>query len=117
MKTRVLLAVTMLAVSALPAKALRCGTDLVVEGQTKFDVLLRCGAPSFVDGFTQYALGAPNFVTPRPLDSYYLTYPFPVSREAPVEEWIYNFGPTQFMSMLIFENGGLISIGTLGYGR
>ncbi|HEY8162328.1 MAG: DUF2845 domain-containing protein [Methylocystis sp.] len=117
MKTRILLAIPLLAATTLPAKALRCGADLIVEGQSKFDVLLRCGAPSFVDGFSQYAIGVPNFVTPRPLDSYYLTYPFPMPREVLVEEWIYNFGPTQLMSALIFENGLLIRIGTLGYGR
>jgi hypothetical protein len=117
MKQSLLLALPLLAASVVPAFALRCGSELVVEGQTKFDVLLRCGAPAFVDGFNEYRAGAPNFVTPRPLDSFDLTYPFPVSREVVIEQWVYNFGPTQLMPVLYFENSRLIKIGTLGYGR
>jgi hypothetical protein len=33
-----------------------------------------------------------------------------------IEEWIYNFGPTQFMRILRFENNKLIEIETGDYG-
>jgi hypothetical protein len=117
MKSSLLLAVLLLAASVAPARALRCGTELVVEGQSKFEVLQRCGAPAYADSFMEYRAGAPNFAVPRPLNSFDLTYPFPVSREVLIEEWVYNFGSTQLMPILVFENGRLISIDTLGYGR
>jgi hypothetical protein len=56
-------------------------------------------------------------VTPLPLDSESFGAGFPAVREVRVEEWVYNFGPTQLMSSLIFENGRLVRIRTLGYGR
>jgi hypothetical protein len=117
MKLLLPVAALALAVSTGPAFALRCGTDLVIEGQTKFDVLLRCGAPSFTDGRLEYRPGGPNPTIPRPIESLGQTYPFASGRETQVEEWVYNFGPTQLMSVLIFENGRLIEIRTLGYGR
>jgi hypothetical protein len=33
-----------------------------------------------------------------------------------VEEWVYNFGPTQFMQLLVFEEGRLVKIQNLDYG-
>jgi hypothetical protein len=33
-----------------------------------------------------------------------------------IEEWVYNFGPSQFMQLLLFEDGLLISVRDLGYG-
>lgn len=106
-----------LAASAGPAHALRCGTGLVTEGQSKYDVLQRCGDPAYVDSHVEYRPGMSNPLEPRPLDSLEPNLPYATVREVTVEEWVYNFGPTQLMSSLIFENGRLIKIRTLGYGR
>lgn len=38
-------------------------------------------------------------------------------RQVVIDEWVYNFGSTQLMPQLLFENGRLISIRSLGYGR
>lgn len=37
--------------------------------------------------------------------------------EVPIEEWIYNFGPQQFMQLVLIEDGRIRSISDLGYGR
>ncbi|WP_424362263.1 DUF2845 domain-containing protein [Methylocystis parvus] len=117
MKYRVLLGLLICAASAGPAFALRCGTSLVIEGQSKFDVLQRCGEPAYTDSHVEYRSGMSNPLEPRPLDSLEPGFPYPAVREVTVEEWVYNFGPTQLMSSLVFENGRLLKIRTLGYGR
>ena len=33
-----------------------------------------------------------------------------------IEEWVYNFGPSQFMQLLVFEDGLLVAVRDLGYG-
>lgn len=40
---------------SVPAQALRCGSDLVQEGDTKFEVLDKCGEPEAVE-FVGYKL-------------------------------------------------------------
>jgi hypothetical protein len=117
MKYRAFLCLLIVAASASPALALRCGTSLVTEGQSKFDVLQRCGQPAYTDSHVEYRSGMSNPLAPRPLDSLEPGFPYPTVREVTVEEWVYNFGPTQLMPSLIFENGTLIKIRTLGYGR
>lgn len=117
MRSSLLLAIALLWASVVPAAALRCGSALVVEGQSKFEVLQRCGAPAYTDEYTEYRAGGTNPTIPRPLDSLGQTYPAPVAREVRIEQWVYNFGPTRLMPTLTFENGRLIKIETLGYGR
>ncbi len=117
MKYSLLLAVSLLAGSTAPALALRCGTSLVLEGQAAFEVLQRCGQPAYTDSYIEYRRVLPRGVTPLPLDSESFGAGFPAVREVRVEEWVYNFGSTQLMPSLIFENGRLVRIRTLGYGR
>ncbi len=117
MKYSLLLGLMVLAGSAAPAVALRCGTSLVVEGQSKFEVLQLCGQPTYTDGHVEYRPGMSNPLAPRPLDSLEPNVPYATVREVYVEEWVYNFGSTQLMPSLVFENGRLIRIRTLGYGR
>jgi hypothetical protein len=94
-----------------PAWALRCGNNLVVEGDTKYDVYRRCGNPDFQDTRTVYrsvrirgsGLGQPG------LDVYET---IPVQ----IDEWTYNFGPDRFIELITFENGRIINIRPLDYG-
>lgn len=117
MKLRFVLGLSILAASVAPASALRCGARLVTEGQSKFEVLQLCGQPAFTDGHVEYRPGMSNPLGPRPLDRLEPSYPFATVREVSVEEWVYNFGSTQLMSSLVFEDGRLVKIRTLGYGR
>lgn len=92
-----------------PAWALRCGSRLVVQGDTAGEVKARCGAPAEVTH---------NRVL-RPPVIWLNGRPVRIAREAlevPVEVWIYNLGPNQFMRRLRFEDGRVVQIDTLGYG-
>lgn len=123
MMLRTILVAAIFTASASSALAMRCGVSLVVEGQSKFDVLQRCGEPAYRDSRVEYRPVQPNLQIPRPLNSpdayfpYNSNYPYPATREVVIEEWVYNFGSTQLMPSLLFENGRLITIRTLGYGR
>ncbi|QGM99079.1 DUF2845 domain-containing protein [Methylocystis parvus] len=117
MKASLLLAPVFLISMGLPARALRCGTQLVEEGQTQGQVLQLCGRPSSTDSHVEYrpdVYAAP----PQPLiPGQPYSYSGPSIIEVRVDQWIYNFGSTQLMQSLIFENGRLVRIDDLGYGR
>ncbi len=93
-----------------PAFAFRCGSKLVSEGDTRTEVLAKCGEPA--DKVTQrsvyrrpmiWAHGRPYYIG----DDY---------MEVPVESWTYNLGPNKLMRRVRFENGLVADIETLGYG-
>ena len=70
------------------ATSFRCGKELVSLGDERVEVLIKCGEPM----------------------SKVWEYSF-------VESWTYNPGKTGFMKRLIFSNGIITSIETLGRGR
>jgi Protein of unknown function (DUF2845) len=91
----------LLAATPAPANAMRCGSDLVTEGQYMYEVLERCGEPVEQHLVTQY------------LDTrgrYIAAWPFIV------EAWIYNLGPTRLQRRLLFQDGQLFQIDTLDRG-
>lgn len=74
--------------AALPAQAdMRCGTSLIVTGDSALKMLNSCGKP---------AVG----------DSSNLQY----------GEWIYNFGPEKFIIKVTIINGQVDTFETLGRG-
>ena len=79
-----------------------CGEQLVSVGDSKTDVLAKCGEPTLKDSHVEEIrerLGDTErkvFVT--------------------VEEWTYNPGPTRFVRILTFRNSTLTDIRTGGYG-
>ncbi len=76
---------------------LRCGSSLVSNGAWPIEVEERCGPPDYVAEYpsaTVPGLGV-------------------VQTEA---HWYYNHGPQRFMQRLIFRNGKLARVDTLGYG-
>lgn len=66
----------------------RCNGDLAQMGDNKTAGVLKCGEPVAKDSFCRPAEGAC----------------------LRVEEWTYNPGTGQFLTMLRFENGVLVSI-------
>jgi len=90
--------------------AIRCGTKLVSEGDTRSEVAAKCGEPTEV--VTERSVlrrpviwsgGRPYFIGED-------------SIEIQVEAWIYNLGPNKLMRRLRFEGGVLTEIESLGYG-
>lgn len=95
-----------------PAWAMRCGNNLVVEGDTKYQVYQRCGDPDFRDTRTIYrSVRIRGSGLNQPGMDVYETIPIQL------EEWTYNFGPERFIEQVTFENGRVISIRPLDYGN
>jgi hypothetical protein len=107
MKTILKLVGLLVCLAAVPAWALRCGSDLVTLGDYQIQVLQKCGEPVLKAHRVEYR--AVRLRNPGiDLETY-----IPVE----IEEWTYNFGPTRFMELLRFENGRLIESRPLGYGN
>jgi hypothetical protein len=85
------------------AWALRCGNRIVDVGDSKFDVLVRCGEPAAIEPRSEELTERAGEGRTRSLI-------------IQTEEWIYNFGPTQFLSVLTFREERLVHIETRGYG-
>lgn len=93
-----------LVASPAQAQAMRCKNDLAQVGDGKASVLHKCGEPVFKDSFC------------KPVERQTV----PGNGQAPVtvnvlaceqvEEWTYNPGRGQFMTILRFEAGTLRSI-------
>ena len=93
---KILLTLLLMVISG-QALALRCGGRIIEIDDRNHRVRYLCGDPSYIDEFDQ-AVGV---------------YPYQIQH---VEVWTYNFGKSRFMQELIFENGVLRRINTLGYG-
>jgi len=94
------------------AENLRCGNQLVTQGQTRLEVRAKCGDPGDIAHSTlvrSSGLDRRNNLR-RAVRSVEET----VIVEA--EDWIYNFGPHRLMCRLRFVNGILESVQTMGYG-
>lgn len=77
------------------ASAMRCGNQIVGEGDTKAEVLAKCGQPllrEYIGEDSEFNYG-------------YGTYSKRV-----VEDWTYNFGPRKFMQILRFRGSTLVHI-------
>jgi len=97
------------------AQSLRCKGDLAQIGNSKSTVLQKCGEPVAKDSFCRPMLQQDTLVTSSPQISTPGT-PSPATQIVinngcmQVEEWTYNPGYGQFMTMLQFEGGALTSI-------
>ena len=100
------------------AWAFRCDSYVIDAGMPKFEVLRKCGPPNNKEQRIDWRIVRVRVPAPAgpnvPLGGQ-----VEVEREVQVqvEEWIYNFGPSQFMQLLIFEDGRLLSIKDIGYGN
>ena len=103
-----------------PAQAFRCNSWVIDPGLHKAEVLGKCGRPASQDQRTEYRVQrVREAVWTRPAGGGpAVQSAVEVERHVPVqiEEWVYNFGPHQFMQALRFENGRLVEVRDLGYG-
>lgn len=90
------------------AYAMKCGRNLIVEGDYIAEVIAQCGEPDSVQIHTE--------VVSRTLRFPYRTLDTTEYIEIQVEEWIYNLGPYRFQQYLRFENGVLVEVKSLGRG-
>lgn len=86
----------LLVLAASPAFAWRCDRGLVDSGDNTGAVRTKCGKPDFIyDDTGVYRHGRFTSID---------------------ERWYYNSGPSQLLQELLFHNGVLQMIDTLGYG-
>jgi hypothetical protein len=90
--------VAALSAAAVDAQALRCNGDLAQVGDSKASVLQKCGVPFFSESFCK---PASQINTPAPAGSPVVAI---LACEV-VDEWSYNPGPGQFITILRFEAG------------
>jgi Protein of unknown function (DUF2845) len=109
MKRLALLLILTMAAGCAGADALQCGTTLVGNGDTRDQVMAKCGNPADVVRSTQFVQSV-AWVNGIPVAAGNALI------EVPVESWLYNFGPTKLMRRVIFESGRVVAIETLGYG-
>ena len=85
-------------VAAQQTDSLRCRNGIVSIGDTIPDVIKKCGAPVFQDRReqTQGSRRSLEIIT--------------------VDDWVYNFGPQEFMYQVIFRNGRVAKIESREHG-
>jgi hypothetical protein len=101
----------------LAASDLRCGSRLVSIGDHRYDVLRKCGDPANIETWEEVRIRRGLLLSfPVTLEQE-LFLRSPLAKElVTIEEWEYNFGGTQFIRYLRFENGRLRRITTGDYG-
>lgn len=93
------------ATAAAGESSLRCDRGIVALGDSKVDLLAKCGEPSLRDGqeVERRMLAVPG----QPPMSTVLVL---------VEQWTYNHGPQRFMDLVTLEGGKVTAIERGGYG-
>ena len=101
-----------------PTYALRCSGSIVSIGDTKPQVIDKCGEPDHIEFWEEERVKKDHYYSDDH-DRSYRGYrePFLVKEYVKIEEWTYNRGPTSFIRYLLFENGRLkkIRLGDKGY--
>ncbi|MGB5832961.1 MAG: DUF2845 domain-containing protein [Thiohalocapsa sp.] len=97
-----------LALFALPAHALRCGTKVVSEGDSTMLLLRNCGQPTLKEQFVDRI---PVRTYDKVHNKYYTAYD-----EQPYDVWTYNFGTQRFIQRITIKGGKIHRIESQGYG-
>lgn len=116
-----LIAFTLIGLVGSDAQALRCGTRLVSQGDTRAQVVAICGQPDDVSSYVvQRSSGAFHgdlFAFTRRGYVVRSGWNGPqVVMSVQVDEWLFNFGSRNLMQRVVFENGRVERIESLGYG-
>ncbi len=92
--------------SAIQAATLDCSGGIISVGDSRVDVLMKCGEPDAKESHDEELIDRLDDGARRKL---FIT----------VEEWTYNFGPTQFMRIVTLKNGKVASLraGNYGYSK
>ena len=109
--------------SATAEDSFRCGSKLVSIGDSKYQVLAKCGKPGYTEIRREKKIQRdlyPDLFPPtgyagrREQEMY--REPFLVEEYVSIEEWTYNRGANSLLATLTFEDGKLVDVETDGYG-
>lgn len=95
--------------------AMRCDGKIVHRDSRPSDIRHLCGEPQGINRYTEYKV-IPLIQKIRNKHKKLVTHTDYVSVPVNIEEWTYNFGPQNLKQRLLFENGVLQEIKSLGYG-
>jgi hypothetical protein len=110
--------------SSALADGMRCGTKLVVAGDTKLEVLKKCGEPDFTETIKMLKTSKEVNLSNRTGNNLTSRHSSLSSNRhsgqsgitlgtetiEAIEQWSYNRGPTQFIKLLTFRGGRLESV-------
>ncbi len=85
------------------ADSLDCKGGIVSTGDSRVDLVMKCGEPDWKDSHDEEITERLDSGTKRKLI-------------VAVDEWTYNFGPSQFMRIVTLKNGKITDIRAGGYG-
>jgi hypothetical protein len=88
------------------AATLDCEGGIISAGDSRMDLLMKCGEPDGKESHDEELVDRPDLGTRRKLF-------------IAVEEWTYNFGPAKFMRIVTLKNGTVSNIhsGKYGYSK
>jgi hypothetical protein len=92
--------------------ALRCGSDLVLIGDRKIEVIQECGEPEFIEEWQEERVTHVTGEKDRITGDLIIGKETTIGRSnlLHIEEWTYNFGSRRFIQYLTFVNGKLKKI-------
>lgn len=100
------------------ADGMRCGSKLVSEGDSPYQVRTVCGSPDSENQWVEYRTMRRWVSTPCFQDRGVVRCGYVEELVVPVavEQWFYDFGPHSLVRHLTFEQGRLLRVATGGYG-
>jgi hypothetical protein len=98
-----ILSLAVLILLEIAAVAFQCGDRIVSTGDTKAEVIMKCGEPTLKDSREESIIEKIDANTKQ-------------KKTITIDEWTYNLGPDSFIRILRFENGKLVDIQTGNYG-
>ena len=109
LRTTLALALGFALSASVSAQSLRCKGDFAEIGNSKGTILQKCGEPMLKDSFCKPVTQTTTNTLAAP-DARGAATNITINQCFNVEEWTYNPGYGQFMTMLQFEAGELRSI-------
>jgi hypothetical protein len=107
-RRRILLLGALFLPAIATADSLRCGSQLVGDGDSIDEVLALCGEPT--ERTRTWIARQPRFEFGG------REVPFPGREDVPVDVWTYDFGPNRLIRRIRFVAGKVESIETLEHG-
>ena len=110
MMKRLILLLLLCSSAVSASDGMRCGNALITRGDNILRVQHECGDPAYAAQYVVYGLQP---VFNGVLNGVYGDQTVPIT----VEEWTYNFGPSQLMTKVRIEYGYVTDVRYLGYGH
>jgi hypothetical protein len=95
---------------------MRCGTKLVSDGDSTYDVQSRCGDPTAATRRVELRT-VRTWVNGPCVKGGGCGHMVERTVEVVVDEWVYDMGPHDFIRYLTFEQGKLLTVRTGDYGK